>query len=122
MKRFIISTLSLIALSSFVTPAFAGEISSKKSNKNLMAASSVTQRQTKDITPFNLVTGSYQGRFRNQGIPSSAVFQHQVNSDRIKAEDLVKAAIASNRLGEETLQDRQYLSSVNALLRTLDED
>ena len=120
MKRLIISTLSLLALSTLAAPAFAGEISFKKSNRNIIAANTVTQRQTTDITPFNLVTGGYQGRFTNQGIPSGGAFISQTRSDRIEAEDLVQAAIASDRLSADTINDAKYLSSVDSLLENLD--
>ena len=122
MKRLVISTLSLLALSSFVAPAFAGEISFKKSNRNIIAASTVSQIQAKDITPFNLVTNSYQGLFRNQGIPSGGAFLSQVRTDKIEAEDLVQVAIASNRLNQEALGDGKYLNHVESLLDNLDKN
>ena len=69
------------------------------------------------ITPFNLVTGAYQGRFVEQGIPGFAVFEQQVASGQITAKDLVRAAYMDYRatyedlMGETDFIDRvdQYL-------------
>ena len=120
MKRLVISTLSLLALSSLVTPAFAGETNFKENNRRLVAATTVTPTRITEITPFNLVSSGYQGRFSNQGIPSGGSFISQAQNNRIEAKDLVQAAIATNRLGAEKLQDRQYLRSVESLLDNLD--
>ena len=112
MKRLIISTLSVLALSSIATPALA--------NKTVAINSSNAAEQINQITPFNLVSGSYQGRFKSQGIPSNGALITAVNTNRIEAEDLVKGGIASGRLTEETLGDRGYLNSVTVLLKKLD--
>ncbi len=68
------------------------------------------------ITPFNLVTGSYQGRFTNHGIPSYSAFLSAIRSNRIEAKDLVQSAISAGRLSEDTLNNTEYLNSVDALL------
>ena len=118
MKRLVISALSALTLTTLVAPAMAGEIAFKKSlNRSEVARTSVSQ-----ITPFNLVTGSYQGRFTNHGIPAGGSFLSQVKSNRIDAQDLVKAAIASNRLSVETLQDQSYLGYVDSLLENLEKN
>ena len=117
MKRLIISALSALTLTTLVAPAIASE--STAFNQNL-ARNSVASRSIIEITPFNLVTGGFQGRFTNQGIPSGGSFLHQVKTNRLEAEDLVKAAIASNRLSEDTLQDKSYLNHVDNLLESLE--
>ena len=113
MKRLVISTLSALALSSLVAPAFASEIAVAKSK---------TASNINEITPFALVSGSYQGRFTNQGIPAFHAFLRAVRTDRIEAEDLVQSAIAAGRLSEDTLNDSSYLNSVDALLDGLDKN
>lgn len=117
MKRLIISALSALTLTTLAVPAIAGEsVAFKKSvNRNLVATNTVTE-----ITPFDLVTGGYQGRFSNQGIPSGGAFLSQIRSNRIEAKDLVQAAIVSNRLKADTLQDAKYLRYVDSLLEDLD--
>ena len=111
MKRLVISTLSVLALASFTTPAVANEV---------VAIKGSTQSKIARISPFSLVSGSYQGRFKAQGIPAAGALIAAVNSDRIEARDLVKGAIARGRLTEATLSDRGYLNSVDSLLENLD--
>ena len=113
MKRLVISTLSALAFSSLVTPAFASEIA---------AAKGKTASNINEITPFNLVSGSYQGRFEAQGIPSYHSFLQAIRTDKIEAEDLVQSAIAAGRLSEDTLTDSSYLNSVDDLLDNLDKN
>lgn len=112
MKRLVISTLSALVFSSLVAPAFASKIDVANHNGN----------KVNEITPFNLVSGSYQGRFEEQGIPSFNSFLHAIRSNKIEAEDLVKSAIAAGRLSNDTLDDTSYLSSVDALLDNLDKN
>ncbi len=102
MKKLVISTMSALAFSSLVTPVMADEVNA-----------------INQITPFNLVRGSYQGHFRGRGIPSHNSLLSGVRSKRIKTEDLVRGAIASGRLSEATLQDTRYLNSVKFLLNDL---
>ena len=117
MKRLIISALSALTLTTLVAPAIASEATASAQNLNRNV---VASRNIIEITPFNLVTGGFQGRFTNQGIPAGGIFLSQIRTNRIEAEDLVKAAIASNRLSEDTLQDRAYLNHVEDLLENLD--
>ncbi len=110
MKNTVISTLFALTISSLTTPILADEVS---------AINRAGMGKIQQITPFNLVNGSYQGRFTNQGIPPNASLLSKIRSNRIKAEDLVKGAIASGRLSEDTLNDVRYLNSVKFFLNQL---
>lgn len=110
MRSLIVSTLSVIALSSLAAPAFANKITAQSSQ-----TASINR-----ITPFALISGAYQGRFKNQGIPSNAVFLTKVRSQQITAETLVEAAIANRRLEADAISDQAYLSSVDSLLEDFD--
>lgn len=110
MKRFLIGTLSTLLLSSLTLPVLAENI----------AISSSEARNITEISPFNLVTGAYQGRFENQGIPSSGMFLSKIRSNKIEAEDLVKSAISAGRLSANTINDLSYIHSVETLMNTLD--
>ena len=112
MKTSILISLSALTLSLVVAPVLAQE----------RGAIMVPTRNIIEITPFNLVTSSYQGHFVNQGIPSNAAFITEVKRGKIKAEDLVETAIARGRLSPETLNDRAYLNSVEAHLDGLEEN
>ena len=113
MKRTLFIGLSTLALTLTTAPAFASEIA---------AASAIESRNSNivQITPFNLVTRSYQGAFKDKGIPSNGAFVRAVNTGRVTAKDLVETAIASGRLAPETINDRAYLRNVTSHLRNLD--
>ena len=112
MKTSILISLSALTFSLVAVPVLAQEIASRHfSTGSIM-----------EITPFNLVTNSYQGHFVDQGIPSNAAFITQVESGKITAEDLVEIAISQGRLAPETLDDQAYLHSVEIHLDSLEED
>ena len=113
MKRLVISTLSALAFANLVTPAFANEIA---------AVNRHTASNINEITPFNLVSASYQGRFSNQGIPAYHAFLQAIRFNQIEAKDLVQSAISAGRLSEDTLKDTEYLNSVDSLLDNLDKN
>ena len=112
MNKILIGTLSTILLSTIAAPALADQVTlGSRRNINIV-----------EITPFDLVTGAYQGRFEDQGIPSSAIFLAGIRSNTITAEDLVNSAISAGRLSENTLYDQSYLSSVESMMDNLDKD
>ena len=113
MKTALLMGLSALTLSLVATPTFAKEVSQ---NAPVSTGSIV------EITPFDLVYGAYQGDYTNSGIPGYAKFITAVNTEKVKAEDLVEEAIARGRLASETIDDRGYISSVNGLMRTIEED
>ena len=73
-------------------------------------------------TPFNLVNLARNGYFQEQGIPSHLALTKAIASERIKGEDVVKAAIEINRIPAERLNDSSYVRSVNQKLDSLIED
>jgi hypothetical protein len=78
-----------------------------------IAEAKTSQMQT---TPIDLVFLARNGYFQDQKIPSNAGLKAAVKSGQVKAEDIVKAAIAENRLSPETLNDRSYIRSVASSL------
>ena len=110
MKRLLTTALSVITLSSLSLPAIANEVAAVSSN----SSDNIVK-----ITPIDLVSGSYQGRFTEQGIPSGGVFVGSIRTNKIQAEDLVKVAIAQGRLPEDTINDRSYLNAVEFALNDL---
>jgi hypothetical protein len=71
------------------------------------------------VTPFNLVFLGFQGFFASEEIPSALSFIQGVRDGEITPEKLTKAAINMNRLSPDTLQDRNYLSSVKSQLNSI---
>ena len=80
MKLLTITTLIALSISSLGSTALAE-----------------TGKITK-ISPANLISGAYQGRFIDKGIPSNSAFLTAVRGKRVEAEDLIAAAISSGRL------------------------
>ena len=107
MKRSLIVAISLISAMGIASPAFA---------ESKVAINSQTAKQVLEISPFNLVRAGYQGRFVNQGIPAAGRFRTSVHTNKIKAEDLVKVAIAQKRLSANTLENKAYLRNVQSIL------
>jgi hypothetical protein len=110
MRKFLVLS-GCLALILGSTPAWAGEMAAV--NQNL-------HRNIVEVTPFNLVEHGYQGYFKEQGIPSYAAFLTAIRSRKVRAEDLVKSAIARGRLSPETLNDRSYLDAVRLQIDNLE--
>lgn len=106
MKRFSILFISAIAAWGIATPVPAQPRTIGDRQANLVVG----------ITPYNLVTASYQGQFTEQGIPSGSKFITATRLNQIDAKDLVQSAIAAGRLSEATGGDREYLYRVNSIL------
>ena len=70
-------------------------------------------------TPVNLVNLARNGYFQEQGIPSHLALKKEIAFERIKGEDLVKAAIEQNRISAELLNDSSYVKSVDQQLDLL---
>ncbi|WP_310424728.1 hypothetical protein, partial [Chamaesiphon sp. VAR_48_metabat_135_sub] len=73
----------------------------------------------KYITPFNLVGNAYQGRYRAHSIPGFGSLIDGSRIGRITATDLVRAAIESEDLLPEMINDRDYISRVEVQLRII---
>jgi hypothetical protein len=116
MKRALIAALSTLAV---IAPAtvYAQQVTTMNQNTNQNMT-----RKIVEVTPVNLVQHGYQGYFSEQGIPSGEAFMSAVSRGKVKAEDLVKGAIARGRLSPEKLNDRNYLHDVRVQLHTLNRD
>ncbi len=111
MKSLIISGLSSLILSSFISPVLASELAMTSQFKNFNGSS---------LGPVNLVSLAQQGFFTDQGIPSHLTLGLQIQSGKIDAKTLVKGAIAAGRLSPDTINDDNYLSQVEFELSQLD--
>jgi hypothetical protein len=97
MKRIFLSSLSILVLSSAIAP--------------------VAQAQAKQTSLFNLVSLARQGFFQEHNIPSHSAFCSAVTSKKVRANDIVKAAIAEERLSPEMLDNKDYLKRVEIKMR-----
>lgn len=73
-----------------------------------------------EISAFDLAFLAYRGYFREQGIPGYSTLSTAHRSGRIRAKDVVQAAVKMNRLSEQKLSDRTYLNDIDTNLRALD--
>ncbi|MEM6611282.1 MAG: hypothetical protein AAF652_03325 [Cyanobacteria bacterium P01_C01_bin.72] len=111
MKPLALAALFAITLSSY-NSSFASEVVADRNNSN----NNLGSNNIVKISPTNLVKAAYQGRFKNQGIPSNGRFLAAVRSNRIQAEDLAEVAIATGRLDPQTLDSDQYLNSLQGTI------
>ena len=120
MKRILLSTLSVLALSGFVAPAtFAAEAPIEQ--KTAIVSSTLNRPTSFQVSPNGLVTSAYRGAFVNQGIPSYNRLYHAYATGRVTAEDLIRVAIAQGQLSPETLSDAGYVGTVDTKLAALDD-
>jgi hypothetical protein len=80
------------------------------------------QLSANPLVPFNLISLAYQGYLKDQGIPSYGALLNAIESGKITAQDMVQAAVQTNRLSEQMLSDRGYRYHLEAELRQLAED
>ena len=114
MKRLIIGSLSLVFLSSLAVTVAQAQPQAINSETFRSSVNPVVQ-----LTPFELVSMANQGYFQEQGIPGylNLVSAHRMG--KLRAEQLVEAAIRAKKLSPEILSDRGYLSAVEPHLPRL---
>jgi hypothetical protein len=112
MKRLILLTLSVLTLSLAATPHAQAE----NRLEHLERATMSSNIANKEISPFELVSRAYQGEYTNQGIPGFGSFSSAAASGRIKAQDLIRAAIDAKQLSIEVANDLSYQNAVASLL------
>jgi hypothetical protein len=112
MKRFILSALPVLLLSTVAVPAVQAQITPEAPPENAETIGMA-------VTPFNLVFLAYQGFFEEEGIPKfdGLIIGYQEN--RVTAEDLVRVAIAMRRLPADAVTDNGYLRAVDRQLNAL---
>ncbi len=114
MKRFALVGLSILCLSLAATTSVKAET---RTATIAMSTAAIVNNPivNEKITPFGLVSLAYQGEYRAQGIPGFSSFEVAISNKTITAQDLVKAAIATNQLTPDTLTNAAYLNAVEQL-------
>jgi hypothetical protein len=113
MKRLIVASLSILALSLVTATAVTAE---PKVGCPMMKVATNSINAGTAITPFNLVSRAYQGEYRLQGISSFGSFRADARSGKVTAKTLVQAAIDAKELAPELINDPAYLSAVGSQL------
>jgi hypothetical protein len=107
MKRLLLAGLSIVVLSFSVSTSARAQ-----------SQTQVTVQQ-KYVTPFELVGNAYQGEYQIYSIPGFGELVTDVESADVTAEDLVRAAIKSEDLSPEAINDREYINYVAQQLTAL---
>jgi hypothetical protein len=118
MKRLFLTSLSMIAIGLAVGTSAQAQCRTQAIVKPTTKTSNNIPT-SRSITPFNLVENAYQGVYQAHSIPGFGSLIDGARMGRITAKDLVKAAIESENLLPETIDDRDYLRRVEVQLRSL---
>ncbi|WP_071515681.1 hypothetical protein [Geitlerinema sp. PCC 9228] len=85
-------------------------------------AQTETKTQQFSLNPHQLVSLARQGTFRELDIPGYSKLIAGYRTSSIEAEDLMRAAIETNRLLPNILSDRSFISAVEFELQRLAHD
>ena len=114
MERLLLAAVGTILIATTATPPVLANKTTANSNLN------ITQNQVqKNITPFNLVSLAYQGKFKTQGVGGYNSLITAILFDEISGKDLVQIGIDTGRLSAETINDSSYIGSVDSQLKKL---
>lgn len=126
MKSLIFAGLSafLMSTSAIAAPqpneATTAIVRSNEINSSKIAAASTSNSTTTlEVLPNALVNLAYQGRFSSQGIPGHSGLLNAHASGRVRATNLIQAAIDTGRLPAETLSNSNYVQNVESKLASL---
>ncbi|MBF2068004.1 MAG: hypothetical protein IGS39_26845 [Calothrix sp. C42_A2020_038] len=113
MKRLIAVSISVFILFAANNPANA----QTRHGKEVSVSPTVQQNtSSRRLTPFHLVSLSYQGYLKNQGIPSYGSFVSEYHQSYFDARELVKAGIRANLLPADALTNQAYINAVSCEL------
>ena len=118
MKRLFLTSISIISISLAVSTSAQARGHTELLRQPITKISNNLPTK-KYLTPFNLVGNAYQGAYRDHAIPGYASLLDGARTGKIAAKDLVKAAIESENLLPEMIDDRDYLRSVEVQLRAI---
>ena len=118
MRRSISTMLTTLLLCAAILPA-AAESQTAPISLNPYAAN---QHRANQIRPFNLAYLAYQGYLKDQGIPSNGVLIDAIASGSITAQDIIQAAVKTNRLPEQILNDQGYRHNLEDQLQGFTQD
>ncbi|MGR3279398.1 hypothetical protein ACSYAD_30490 [Acaryochloris marina NIES-2412] len=91
-------------------------------SKLVKVAMASQPQATRQLSPFNLAYMAYQGWFTNEGVPSANQLIRDYRTGRISAIEVAQAAVQTNRLSADTLNNDSYLASLDTQLKALSQD
>ena len=115
MRRSISVLLTTLLLSAAILPA--AQAQTTEASPTSFNPYVANQPRGKQLRPFNLATLAYQGYLKDQGIPSNGALISAIASGTITAQDIIQAAVKTNRLPEQTLSDQGYRHNLEEQLQ-----
>lgn len=85
----------------------------------LVKVAATEPQVVRQLSPFNLAYMAYQGWFVEENVPAASQLIRDYRVGRITALDVAQAAVKTNLLSAETLQDTSYLASLDNQLKGL---
>jgi putative effector of murein hydrolase len=113
MKSFILASLTTLALATVVAPA--AQATPKTAINPYVAGNELTN---KFLNPASLVALANQGYFQAEGIPSNTLLVSEYRLGRVTAQDLVNAAVKTNRLPADVVNEG-YINAVDTHLQNI---
>ncbi|WP_299403286.1 hypothetical protein [Acaryochloris sp. IP29b_bin.148] len=112
--------VSFSTTAALATPVQRQIITQGPNGASKLAKVTATQpSQTRQLSPFNLAYMAYQGWFTHEGIPAASRLVRDYRVGRLTATEVAQAAVQTNRLSAEVLEDPSYLSSLDSQLQAL---
>jgi hypothetical protein len=115
MKRIVLSGLTVLLLSSTLTPAALAQ----RERPQMTRFPEMSAKMGMGVNPFNLVFLAFQGFFAVDGLPMGEYLIQDYTSGKVAAKDLVQSAVKMNRLPSSALEDSSFINSVDQQLRRL---
>ena len=115
MKKLIFSSLSALIL----LTAFAPSTKAQGLENATDGVQQGEQYAEKQMSPFDLVSAAYEGRFKDLGIPGYGQLEDNYDTDQVTAKDLINAGIKMGELSPQAANDEEYINNVDAQLNEL---
>lgn len=118
MKKLIFSTLSILLLSTTVTPSIKAQVQQEAESRVRRGEEYVEKR----MSPFALVSAAYRGRYEDWDIPGYVNLEQSYRSGEITAQDVVSAGVEAGELVPQAARDDEYINYVDSELDALTTD
>jgi len=111
-------TVGFSATATMATPIHRQIITQGPHGADKIVHVAATQSQVfHQLSPFSLAHMAYQGWFKREDVPAAGRLIRDYRIGEITALDIAEAAVKTNRLSAETLQDSHYLVSLDHQLK-----
>lgn len=116
-----IGSLAIVAITILILAATAPLAGSNAATNSETLENKQLQNMQYRISAVDLVNQAYRGALKDQGIPSYQALNLSYKMRTITAKDVVEAAVKANMIEGTAVDDKSYLSVVDAQLKALDD-